>query len=186
MQHITTNPIQYIKLDMKKVLFLSIILAFFWSCSDDNSLPNGTTPERTTLSFSSNVAIVILPQTETSLFFANVERGDNIVFEYFFVAEQEDLIADDEYAERIIFEITPSATSFSFTDEELSTPQSFFNRFCFCASLGSVPITSGTISGTKINDTEWDINIDVSFTIDGQEERRNISGIFRPLVVEEG
>ena len=100
-------------------------------CSDDNSILGSSTPESTLLEFSENVSINASSQAN-DLVFANVEAGDRIVFEYFFVAEQEDLIADDEYGERIIFEIDPNLKSFSFIDEELTEIRPFFNRFCFC------------------------------------------------------
>ena len=147
-------------------------------CSDDNSILGSSTPESTLLEFSENVSINASSQAN-DLVFANVEAGDRIVFEYFFVAEQEDLIAYDEYGERIIFEIDPNLKSFSFIDEELTEIRPFFNRFCFCQTIGSLDISSGTISGSQINESEWDLSIDVRFTLDEVEVTRTISGRFQ-------
>ncbi|WP_394747834.1 hypothetical protein [Spongiimicrobium salis] len=163
---------------MKK---LAILIAFFVitiGCSDDNSVLGSTTPESTLLEFSQNAAIIVSPQSN-DLVFVNVEAGERLVFEYFFVAEQEDLIADDEYGERILFEVDPNLSSFSFSDAELATLRPFFNRFCFCETIGSLLISSGTISGTQVNATAWDIDVDLRFDLDGTEVSRSISGRFQ-------
>lgn len=110
--------------------------------------------------------------------FAVIESGENLVFEYFFEAEENPQIADDEYAERIVFEVDADVEQFSFSDEELTTANTYFDKYCFCFIEGSIPIESGTISGRKFSSSTWQVSIDIRFT-DFEEQTRTISGVFK-------
>ncbi|AKA36406.1 hypothetical protein [Flagellimonas lutaonensis] len=110
--------------------------------------------------------------------FAVIESGENLVFEYFFRADDNPQIADDEYAERIIFEVDAAAEQFSFSDAELTAANTFFDKYCFCFIEGSIPIESGTISGRKFSSSTWQVSIDIRFT-EFEEQSRTISGVFK-------
>ena len=156
---------------MKKYfnLFSVVLLVFLFGCQSDDESGNG---DRFEYSFYENAQITL-----SEFNFSDVSPGNNLVFRYYFLADENPNISDDEYAERIIFEIPSDADEFSFTNAELSNINTYFDKFCFCFIEGSIPISEGTISGSKINATTWEVSIDVSFE-DFQLETRTISERF--------
>ncbi|KQC29051.1 hypothetical protein [Flagellimonas eckloniae] len=154
----------------KPTVLLGVCLIFLTSCFNDDN------PEITEYSFYENATIVTTMMDGYG--FATIESGQSLVFEYFFTASEEPQVADDEYEERIIFEIDATAESFSMSGDDLTMANTVFDKYCFCDIRGSIPISSGTISGEKISDNSWNIEIDVTFT-DYNEESRNISGSFK-------
>ena len=110
-----------------------------------------------------------------------IEPGTNTVFRYYFQAADEEDIADDEYAESIYFEVNGSLESFSYTDVELRELNLFIRRACFCASTDLVFPETGTVTGTKSSNGNWDLSISISFEWDenSQTASRNINGTFR-------
>lgn len=152
----------------RKILILSSLLLLAVSCSNDDN--NGDIEE---YQFYQNSRIVV-----NEFDFAEIENGNNLVFEYRFIADDEPNIADDEYSERIIFEIDSSADSFSLTNEELATANTYFDKYCFCFIDGSIAIENGTLTGTRVNENRWEVNINVSF-MDFDAQTRTVSGTFR-------
>jgi len=161
---------------MKKILPAIVMLSIFLcSCnSDDDSI----TDEVIQHTYSTNSKIVT--QDVNDITFADIEEGDNLVFKYRFTASQDNDIADDEYGERIIFEIDVNATEFSYSDDELESILTFFNQYCFCPNIGSIQILNGNISGTKIDSQNWNIDIDVTFEMGNSMESKTISAVFKP------
>ncbi len=109
---------------------------------------------------------------------ATVNKGENLVFKYYFQQEADPLTADSGYAESIVFEVSPELDTFSYANDELLQQKVFFDRFCFCPREGSIPLNQGIISGTKIDDFNWSIKIVVSFDDYGYTESKNIDNTF--------
>lgn len=151
---------------MCKILLMAMGLSLFISCATDN-------PEIIEYKFYKSSTIAI--DTNDDYGFATTEAGQNLVFEYFFTAREEPNVADDEYSERIVFEIDASVESFSLSGDDLILANTFFDKYCFCELTGSIPISSGTITGEQLDADTWSIDIEVSF-MDYQEEFRSISG----------
>ena len=122
---------------------------------------------------------VVLTEIDEDYYLANVESGDNLVFIYKFVKDDDPDIADDEYVERIIFEINKDLTSFSFTSEDINESNMYFNQFCFCPSIESIHIVNGTLEGEKINNSKWLIALNVEFELHGNLVKRQIEGVFK-------
>lgn len=156
---------------MKKIFALAFALVSL-SCSTEG--PTGT-PESEEFFFQENKIITV--STSDDLLFAFTADGDKIVFTYFFDAAQEDDIADDEFSEFIIFEIDPVLESFNYTATDFDIISPYYRVSCFCSS-DSTLITSGSISGTKINDTLWEVTIDVEFERNEITQSRTISNSF--------
>ena len=98
--------------------------------------------------------------------FGTVASGENLVFEYRFNAEDDAQIADDEYGETIRFEIDEDLNEFSYSNTELATMKLVFSRDCFCyfpMDVSKNVDPTGSISGQKISDKQWNIKIDVTF-----------------------
>jgi hypothetical protein len=161
---------------MKQFLILIGTLSLFlFSCNagDDN-----ITDEITRYTYATHSKIVTEDIDDKT--FASIEEGDNLVFNYRFSASQNDLISDDEYGERIIFEIAANATSFNYTDDELALILPYFNQYCFCANTGSIQIIDGSINGSKSNGSNWGIDIDITVQIGNATRPISLSGIFKP------
>ena len=142
------------------------------SCSKENE-------EFFLYNFSENKQLNIETYDESYMKYGNIEEGSNLVFEYEYSAEDEVNVSDDEYSEFIRFEINPSLTEFNYQDSELSDIKAVFFKSCFCFfdydSDKDVEPT-GTISGKKISQTEWNISIDVTFY---GNEHKNVMNKFR-------
>lgn len=95
--------------------------------------------------------------------FTSIENGVNRVFEYEFVADDNPNLADDEFAERILFEVPLNMDNFSFSNQELNTIHAYYDKYCFCLIEGSIPLSTGTIRGTRINSSTFEIEINVEF-----------------------
>lgn len=161
---------------MKQFLLTIVTLSLcLCSCKSDD---DNVTDEITQYTYSTSSQIVTQDIDDITL--ANIEEGNNLVFNYRFTASQNDLISDDEYGERIIFEIDANATAFNYSDDELASILSYFNHYCFCANIGSIQIIDGQISGQKINGQNWDVSINVTFLINDTLETRSINGVFKP------
>jgi hypothetical protein len=92
---------------------------------------------------------------------AATEPGNNLVFEYSYKYPDNPNIEDDEYSETIKFEIKSDLDSFLISNENLPACNAVFGKFCFCAEWGYHQITGGCIKGLKINENEWQIDINV-------------------------
>ena len=107
-----------------------------------------------------------------------VEKGEKTVFTYRFDAKDNEEIADDEYGETIQFEIETGLTEFSYSNTELPEIALVFTKYCFCyfplEPSKNVP-PMGSISGQKISNHRWKININVTFY---GEDSRTIEEIF--------
>ncbi|MFT5216811.1 MAG: hypothetical protein ACI83H_001940 [Glaciecola sp.] len=160
---------------MKQFLLTIVTLSLLlFSCNkgDDNVTDDITQYTYATLS-------KIVTEDLGDITFATIEEGDNLVFNYRFTASQDDYISDDEYGERIIFEIDANATAFNYSDDELASILTYFNQYCFCANTGSILIINGSINGLKSNGTNWDIDIDITVQVGNDTRPINISGIFK-------
>lgn len=102
---------------------------------------------------------------DTSIFVTSeIKEGDHMVFEYHYIYSDEAQIADDEYSERILLEIPADQESFIYTDEELHELNTTFDYYCFCPLVGLVKADSGIISGKKIDENKWKIEINARFS----------------------
>lgn len=109
--------------------------------------------------------------------FVNIVSGDKLVFAYEYVKNDKENIADDEYTEFIYFEIDLSVESFDFQDSELSDAALIMRPVCFCVPGLGIPV-SGSLSGSKINDNRWQVDMDVIFDWNGDIREGEFSAEF--------
>ena len=153
-----------------RFLFIIVFSLFLFGCDKDS--------DEEFYTFKTNSQIV-LTEIDEDYYLVNVDSGDNLVFIYEFVKDDDPDIADDEYAERIIFEIDKDLTSFSYTSEDISESKMYFNQFCFCPSIESIHIENGTLEGEKINNSKWRISLNVQFELYDNLLERQIEGVFK-------
>ena len=152
---------------MKTKLIFTFLLLILIGCSNDDS------GESTNLRFFEN-SIVQIPMDDTDFFVVTIDSGDNLVFQYQFVVDSEPNIADSGFSETILFEIDPSLTEFSFSDNDLLTTNAFYRQICFCDNVESITIESGNISGIRRSSNSWQIDIDVEIDLGFVSGPRNI------------
>ena len=109
---------------------------------------------------------------------AQIVSGNNLVFEYKYVFEDDPILSDDEYTEIILFEVNPDVNEFFISDEELLNANSMLGTICFCAPSGFFNISDGWIKGKKLNENEWQIDLSVSYDFEYREYTKMISEIF--------
>jgi len=156
-----------------KLYSLLIVMPLFLVCCSSNE-----TEESTTLRFFENSKVVI-PDSSGD-FFVTIGPGENLVFEYFFVAASDLDAVDSGFSETIIFEIDPSVSEFSISDNDLQSLNAYYRASCFCDNTESREITSGIISGTKLSEKAWNVEVNVNIDlVDPQETiNKTISGDF--------
>lgn len=157
---------------MKNFIVSLLILLVVSSCSSDDV-------ERYDIStyFFATQSKITLTTQDTNTF-ANIEYGENLVFKYTFIKADNPDIQDDEYSERLIFEIDPLVDNFTYNADDIMQANAYFNQYCFCADTHSIPINSGTIQGTRLGPDDWLININISFELNGEQQSRNIHKVF--------
>ncbi|MFY0608168.1 MAG: hypothetical protein JXR10_15725 [Cyclobacteriaceae bacterium] len=133
---------------MKINIVLSLIVAVLISCAED------TNP--------SQIASNYYTKADLRFDYPHVVSGDSVVFERYYVAEDEENIADDEYAERILFTIPTGLSSFEYQDAELLELKLDVKKYCFCVPSQGIEIVKGSISGTLKND-KWQVEANFDF-----------------------
>lgn len=157
---------------MKYLTYCLLILSLIsLGCSDNQT-------EFTTFKYFESSSIQT--QNDPNFFLASIENGNNLVFEYKYVLEADPDIADSGFSETILFEIDPSLEEFTYRDQELEGINTYYRHICFCESIESILVNSGSISGTKINNNSWNIDININFRYEQSQPLTNkqISGTF--------
>lgn len=91
-----------------------------------------------------------------------VKPGANLVFHFTFRKHDNPMIMDDEYEEKIYFEVNPAGNSFLISGEDLKKAGAMFGRMCFCPDGGYHRIDQGCIYGYKINCRTWNISLNLT------------------------
>ena len=130
------------------------ILLFFCQCSRENM-------EVESFRYFQGGEIVeekIVSATDTVTTFEIVEGEKNVFLYSKSLAEDPDVI-DDEVSLLVRFHLDPTLEEFSYSDEELSEIGAYHWEF----ALGGVrhSLQHGTISGEKIDESTWNITIDI-------------------------
>jgi len=141
---------------MKKLIVL-LFLTSLIACDDEEA------PELTILK--------VYEEARISKVYPNVYPGNSTVFVYYFEAEDDEMIADDEFAEDFFFEINPSANEFTLTTDDLSTINHLYRQYCFCGPMNYSKILSGTVKGTKRSNGDWKVSGEISLDFGYVEEQ---------------
>lgn len=105
-----------------------------------------------------------LNQADKIYFDYNIIKGKKLVFDYNFKAKDRESVADDEYRERIVFELDSKTKSFVLTGDSLLAANAFYSRSCFCLDRGNYKINGGCINGKLIKANAWKVDMDLIIT----------------------
>lgn len=164
----------YCNIPSKKYYFYhmkisSLLLMLCLSCG----LYAQQTPAKVTLEVLTNQASVIVQYPDSSL---NTELRDSsgiLLFRYIYETPQEEGISDDEVTEQITFNVKPNKSGkFVIKGKHLKAAQAAFYMGCFCLKRGTFAIKSGTIKGTKMNQTQWLIKMKVKVIVGKGENQQ--------------
>jgi hypothetical protein len=163
---------------MKKLLILLLCMNVTLLLAQPGDKVN---PSTKTFKFYKGKSIVTTDYDSVSFDYA-VGAGNNIVFDYYYKASDHEMIADDEYSERLLFQVSSTARSFRISGANLLRAKTIFNSSCFCLNAGNYKISKGWIKGTRINASTWKIQADIT-TVPregrGNPIHKKISGTFR-------
>jgi hypothetical protein len=116
-------------------------------------------------------------EDENYIYFNKVE-GDQLVFKYEFTADDNPMIADDEYGESIWFAVDAEADSFDIPASDFKDANVIFGRMCFCADRGYHRISDGCIHGEKVSENKWAVAFVIRSSSDYDTYIRMIEGEF--------
>jgi len=110
----------------------------------------------------------------------DVVTGGNLVFKLLTYDDPEETVADDELTKIVYFEIDPEATEFTLNSDNFEEARAVIG---LSASISFIKfIESGEITGTKISNDIWEVEVNVSvgeedesFSIQVQESKTDFN-----------
>jgi hypothetical protein len=149
---------------MKNLLLIIALLNINWlSAQVKTSIKEKVIPEIKT--FKVNKASSIkLNQADNIYFDYFIIKGNKLVFDYNYKAKDRESVADDEYKERIVFELDNNSKSFILTGDSLLGAKAYYTRSCFCLDRGNYKINGGSIKGKLIKPNTWKVDLDLIIT----------------------
>ena len=131
-----------------RLLILNFTCLLVFACTMDDNC----SPDTVRTSIEADKMIVLGFDSTSQRTTLAIEDGDKLFFKYDFEVEQCDNIFDDEWGEKLYFEIPVGTDDFEYFDDELA------NITCYHLEYGawvnSLPeaVTEGSIKGTKKSD----------------------------------
>ncbi len=101
----------------------------------------------------------------------SIQEGSHLVFETILETEGAANVADDEFTNKLYFEIDPSQESFFAEGDQLDLLNLRFQQYCYCVDVHFNKPSSGCLQGQKIDENYWKIqaNLIIDFSY-GTEE----------------
>ena len=148
-------------------LFITIAIIFLLNFSvnaqeNTDSLQNAFNPEYKKAFYMKNKTIIFNTSDSINPEF-EVVNGKELVFKYEFRSKDYLAISDDEYVERLYFKRLPKGNRFVYNLKNLKKSHLLYSQSCFCMDAGNYVIQKGSVVGTKINKTTWNVKINFSY-----------------------
>jgi hypothetical protein len=169
---------------MKNLLLLIALSNITWlSAQVNTTIKEKVTPEIKTFKVIKGSSIK-LNQADNIYFDYDIKKGNKLVFDYNFKAKDRESVADDEFRERIVFELDSKSKSFVLSGDTLLDAKAYFTRSCFCLDRGNYKINGGSIKGKLIKANTWKVNLDLIITPSqergGEPFAVKVSGTYKP------
>lgn len=156
---------------MKRLIFLSLlILTSFSSCTSDKS-ENDCYPEAVISNWTTEKEIMVDFDTEFERNNYSVVNGNKLVFEYNHTGAQCDHIIDDEWGEKLIFQVENNNADFEYVDDEILLTICFYQQYGAWVNHNQYQIKNGTVKGEKISENEWKIIVNIETTPSFENEQ---------------
>src|SRR6186997_870494 len=148
---------------MLRIFYILFICFLFFTCKKNT--PSDCTPDQYTYEFYPSSKIDTI-SNDAGLFY-QVNSGNDLVFVYTHTGPNCESIIDEEYTDKLVFRVPAASNSFNYQNDQLTDALCLFRKITWWV-YGSTRVKSGSIKGTKISSTKWDIeiNVDVGGSID--------------------
>ena len=156
---------------MLRIFYTLFICSLFLSCKKDT--PSDCTPEQYAYEFYPSSKIDTIA-TDMRLFF-QIKPGNDLVFSYTHEGPACKSIADEEYSDKLVFQVPAASNSFLYENSQLTDAMCLFTKIAFWTN-GAYKVNSGFVKGTKISSTKWDVEINVD--VGGSVGRINLKKTF--------
>jgi hypothetical protein len=156
---------------MLRIFYTLFICFLFFSCKKNSS--NDCTPDQYAYEFYPSSKIDTTT-TDMRLFF-QIKSGNDLVFSYTHEGPVCKSIADEEYSDKLVFQVPSGSNSFLYENSQLTDAMCLFIKIAFLTN-GAYKINSGFVKGTKISSIKWDVEIDVD--VGGSVGRLNLKKTF--------
>ncbi|HEY5969013.1 MAG TPA: hypothetical protein VIU35_13635 [Chitinophagaceae bacterium] len=156
---------------MRRIFYTLFICSLFFSCKKDT--PGDCTPDQYSYEFYPSSKIDTTT-TDMRLFF-QIKPGNDLVFSYTHEGPACKSIADEEYSDKLVFQVPASSNSFLYENSQLADAMCLFIKIAFWTN-GAYKVNSGFVKGTKKSATKWDVEINVD--VGGSIGRINLKKTF--------
>ena len=157
---------------MIRILYTFFICFLFFSCK--KNAPGDCTTDQYTYEFYPSSKIDTASTSDMRLFF-QIKPGNDLVFNYTHEGPACKSIADEEYSDKLVFQVPAASNSFLYENSQLTDAMCLFIKIAFWTN-GAYNVNSGFVKGTKISATKWDIEINVD--VGGSIGRINLQKTF--------
>lgn len=126
--------------------------------------------------------------------FPYADEGDKIVFHHYYVAEDEEDIADDEYAEEVFFEVD-TQEDFHLEDQDLKNLNFIFKQYCYCPTFDHIQIMDGYLKGNRKGNDRFLLEANIEMigyylfegdTLESQVLHSAFTGLFKRATLPSG
>lgn len=149
---------------MKKLTIILLFLTSILLTSCDNKEDeNVCDPETTISNWVTNKKIVVEFDTTYQRNNYTIVDGNKLLFDYNHSGAQCDYISDDEWGERLVFQIDTN-TNFEFKDDEILSTNCFYQQYGAWVNHNQYQIKNGIIKGEKISANKWQITVNIETT----------------------
>ncbi|QYA25064.1 hypothetical protein G3I01_05920 [Gramella sp. MT6] len=120
--------------------------------------------------FFENSKLQIEPEEESHVNTESLEidvvAGEKLVFKLLTYDDPEETVADDEITRIVYFEIDPGATEFTLNPDNFEDANAIIGLLSSASFIK--PIETGEITGTKISDDEWKVEVKAAVGEEGE------------------
>ncbi len=154
-----------------------------FSCVEEGVTPTNCRQGRCTYVFFKGEGL-FLDERNVFFNFSLNPNTDSLIFQYFYERSESPLIPDDSYNEIIMFQVGQAQDSFSFSNSSMRGTGLFIlidddkRSEDFQDRREGIRIDRGSINGVKTEANRWQVDMDLRFILDGQEEVRQIRASF--------
>lgn len=152
---------------MRKILLILALTSGVFSCDSDD---NNCIPEQTTTRVLSDKTIQLNEESDSEKLSFEVIGGEKLVFLYEHSGKDCPDIIDDEWGEKLLFEINRDVENFELTDEELAEAKCIYQLYGAWAGDNVYKISDGTITGTFVSEGIWNVEVDITYTRSDDDE----------------
>jgi hypothetical protein len=156
---------------MLRIFYTLFTCFLFFSCK--KNVPSDCTPDQYSYEFYPSSKIDTTT-TDMRLFF-QIKPGNDLVFSYTHEGPACKSIADEEYSDKLVFQVPATSNSFLYENSQLTDAMCLFIKIAFWTN-GAYRVNSGFVKGTKISSAKWDVEINVD--VGGSIGRINLKKIF--------